>query len=267
MNKMGIKMIVCDLDGTLLDDDKNVSLFTQQTIKQFHDNGYLFTIASGRYKDLILMMLEKWGLKEITDYIAYGNGFGYYNLKTQEDKTFYRIDPSIVDKVTEEFKDYNVGLIYHRGNYVISNNNNPELIRLAERDNIGYVIKDNEYFKNLETSKYIIGGEISEIDKIEKIAKKYPNVKSFRGTPYQYEYVDIRDSKANSLIDLFDKINISKEEVIVFGDMINDVDMLELVPNSVAMINGDEFAKKAAHDITEFDNNNDGVAKYLLKKL
>ena len=48
MNHMDIKMIVTDLDGTLLKDDKSISTYTENVIKQLSNRGILFVVATAR---------------------------------------------------------------------------------------------------------------------------------------------------------------------------------------------------------------------------
>ena len=54
---------------------------------------------------------------------------------------------------------------------------------------------------------------------------------------------------------------------MAFGDEYNDVEMLEFAGCGVAMKNGSEQAKKVANDITEFTNDEDGLAIYLEQAL
>ena len=53
------------------------------------------------------------------------------------------------------------------------------------------------------------------------------------------------------------------EETIVFGDYLNDLDMLRLTPNSYAMANAPPEVKKACMNVTRFTNNEDGVVREL----
>lgn len=53
------------------------------------------------------------------------------------------------------------------------------------------------------------------------------------------------------------------ENVIAFGDTTNDNEMLEISGLGVCMFNGSEDTKKAADDITEKSNNEDGFAYYM----
>ena len=62
---------------------------------------------------------------------------------------------------------------------------------------------------------------------------------------------------------LKDKIGINNNDIIAFGDGLNDVVMIENVGFGVAMKNALDEVKNKANDITLDDNNNDGVVNYL----
>ncbi len=77
-------------------------------------------------------------------------------------------------------------------------------------------------------------------------------------------YVEIgatNETKASGLIELSKILNIPIEEILVFGDGDNDLEMLSKFPNSVCMCNGTENAKILSKYITKRDNNNSGVAE------
>ena len=68
---------------------------------------------------------------------------------------------------------------------------------------------------------------------------------------------------ADRLCILKDKIGINNNDIIAFGDGLNDVVMIENVGFGVAMKNALDEVKNKANDITLDDNNNDGVVNYL----
>lgn len=59
--------------------------------------------------------------------------------------------------------------------------------------------------------------------------------------------------------------NIPMERTISFGDGENDIEMLAEAKHGVAMLNASDFVKSFADEITEYDNNEGGVGKYLQK--
>ena len=62
-----------------------------------------------------------------------------------------------------------------------------------------------------------------------------------------------------------DYLNLDNEEIVCFGDSNNDISMFEVCKNSVAMQNADNNLKEKACMITEYSNNEDGLARYLAK--
>lgn len=75
--------------------------------------------------------------------------------------------------------------------------------------------------------------------------------------------INKNDNKFNGLCILKDKIGINNNDIIAFGDGLNDVVMIENVGFGVAMKNALDEVKNKANDITLDDNNNDGVVNYL----
>lgn len=74
-------------------------------------------------------------------------------------------------------------------------------------------------------------------------------------------------SKSNGIKQLMELLNISNDEAMSFGDGLNDIDMLEKCGFGVALKNGLPEVKRVADAVTSYDNNNDGVIKYLMENL
>ena len=90
--------------------------------------------------------------------------------------------------------------------------------------------------------------------------------------PSGVNWLDIYSSNANkgTAIDIIQKkFNISKKETMVFGDYLNDLEMMENAYYSYAMKNGHEKIKEVSNFETDFTNNENGVIetikKYVLK--
>ena len=74
-------------------------------------------------------------------------------------------------------------------------------------------------------------------------------------------------SKYNSIKLLSEYLNISNDDVIAFGDGLNDIEMIKNCGCGVALNNALDEVKKESDDITEYDNDNDGVVNYLMNKI
>jgi hypothetical protein len=86
--------------------------------------------------------------------------------------------------------------------------------------------------------------------------------------PLEYYYTEISEKdvdKWNALEFLIQKLNITKNEVITIGDNVNDKKMIEAAGLGIAMKGSTPKITETANYITEYDNNNEGVARALEK--
>ena len=83
--------------------------------------------------------------------------------------------------------------------------------------------------------------------------------------PFFLEFMARDVSKGNAITALCKKLDISLEEVIAFGDSLNDQSMLEVVGHAVAMGNASDELKNIADEVT-LDNNSNGIP-YVLKEI
>jgi HAD superfamily hydrolase (TIGR01484 family) len=101
-------------------------------------------------------------------------------------------------------------------------------------------------------------------------AKKYlPPIEGIALSSSFIDNVEVTDKAAQKgliLDQVIQDVGISREEVAVFGDGLNDLTMFQLFPESYAMNNGDEEIKKLAKYIAP-DCNDEGVAQMVEKIL
>ena len=74
-------------------------------------------------------------------------------------------------------------------------------------------------------------------------------------------------TKANAIAQLLARDQIAPDEIATFGDNENDLGMLAMTPFSYAMANAAPLIKMQAANVTEFDNNHDGVLNEIIKLL
>jgi hypothetical protein len=93
------------------------------------------------------------------------------------------------------------------------------------------------------------------------------NLHKIRGSPFPFfvEYLMPNNTKGTAVEALCQHLGISLSEVVAFGDGENDAEMLEAVGKGVAMKNARPKAKACANEVTEFTNDEDGVATHLEK--
>lgn len=258
------KMIVTDLDGTLLNNNKNVSDNNKKYLKELKDKGYIICVDTGR-----TLGRAKYALGGF-DYINYiiGNN-GTYIYDVSNDKSLYKSTIKVED-IKELFIKYlNEYEIFEINSYesILSyrsrtRNIEPYVEKIDNKDK--FFNKINEVY-NVTISFY--KEEMVEIF-LEDLNNNYKDISSFImqdsfSNKKWITLINKNDNKFNGLCILEDKIGINNNDIIAFGDGLNDVVLIKSVGFGVAMKNALNEVKNIADDITLDDNNNDGVVNYL----
>ncbi|MEG2410469.1 MAG: HAD-IIB family hydrolase, partial [Erysipelotrichaceae bacterium] len=119
---MSVKMIVCDLDGTLLNSNHSIGDYTLKMLKEASAQGVKIVLATGRDKGSLAFVYEPLGLENGNHYVAGINGEVIYSFEKKE----YFVDEVLHDqdahKCMKIAKDYNMECIcccgYDHYNYI-----------------------------------------------------------------------------------------------------------------------------------------------------
>lgn len=252
-----IKLIATDMDGTLLNSKKEMHPDTLHIINKLIDKGYYFVIASGRqYFNLYNRFLN--------DRIIYVSENGGFVVYKGEMIYFKKMDKPILQKVYD----------------VIKKIDNTYMIVSGSQSSYCFPVEENimEKFK-LYYSKIQIIHSLEEIDdEICKIAilnmdgtekNVYPFVKQFdkdfNVTVSSFEWLDIMDkhlNKGEALDFLKNQFGITSDEVMIFGDYLNDLEMYGQATHTYAMQNAHPEILKLAKHIAK-SNDDFGVIEVL----
>lgn len=252
---MDIKMIVTDLDGTLLRDDKTVSERTWETLKKCREKGIKVVYATGRG-----ISSKKLAPSEFFDGCIRMNGASAY-LSECETKVYSRLLPiNLVRDILllADSKGVSIAAEVEGMNY--SNFNVTDQWSWIH----SYEIAD---FNTLDI----------EIEKIFAIADTSETVELFKSnTPNNTHLHFSRDGfamimhneayKSKAVDALAELWGIKSSEIAVFGDDSNDIDLMKYAGYSVAMSNAIDEIKEIAIYKTD-TNENDGVAKWIEKNV
>ena len=138
-----------------------------------------------------------------------------------------------------------------------------------EMDNTGASVElgnfDELLRENLLPNKIFIRCESPICEEMEReLGKKFPSLNVVRSAPYLLEIIDKSVSKATGIEVLLKHYGYSLDEAVAFGDNYNDIEMLKLIPQSVAMENSPDAIKKLAFAVTD-SNEVGGIYTYLVK--
>ena len=255
-----IKLILTDLDETLLHSDKTISQYSANVLSKCQKKGILVGFCTSRGKKNI----ENY-VNDINPDVVICNGGACVYYKNE-----------LLHSVTFSFEETKNML---QAAYKVCGDNCE--ITLDTLDSIYWNKKEDKstqysfdalYDNFKDFSKFTecamkICVQTDNAKEAEQIAKSVESCDylPFSDIPW-YKFSPAIATKEHSIKILCEKLNISTEEIIAFGDDFNDIGMLKLCGIGVAMQNAIEPVKQIANYITT-TNNEDGVAKYIEEKL
>ncbi|GKU82878.1 Cof-type HAD-IIB family hydrolase [Niallia sp. NCCP-28] len=260
---MSYKMIVLDMDDTLLRDDHTISNATKQALLEAQELGVKVVLASGRPTYAMVEIAEELKLNDYGSFILSFNGAKITNCQTKEELFSSTLPIETVQKLYDISKRENVWIHTYVDNTIVTEENNP--FTEIEAQITGLPIDTVADFKEAISKpvvKVLMVQEESHLKKTEALlqVELQNQLSVMRSKPYFLEFTERGVTKGTSLAFLIEKLGIKREEVIAMGDSYNDLAMIEFAGLGVAMGNAPDDIKKIA-DYTTDTNNNDGVAK------
>lgn len=260
------KVIISDIDGTLLSKDSIVLESTLEAIKLCKEQGMLFGLATGRDIGSVKDLISKWGVKEYVDFIVGSGGSETYDVHTNEYHMYFPLEGKLILEVIEHFKDLDVNFtVPHEGRLFVPKDD-IHIKNLSAVDEIPYDVVNFEEFCQEPRLKVMIVCDPSTMPLVVERSKSFSSTKyashSLITASILYEYMDPRVHKAFGLEKVLAPYNITLEDMLAFGDADNDTKMLELVGIGVCMGNGSEASKASANYITD-TNQDHGIANFI----
>lgn len=261
------RAIALDLDGTLTNHDKVVTPRTRQALLLAESKGAIIILASGRPTYGIVPVAECLELEKRGGYILSYNGGNIVNAKTGE-KLFSQFLPDAVIPILYKYaKEKNHALLGYVGNEIITEMPDDPYVKEESRINKMNIRKVDNLIETLEPhpTKLLMTGDPTDMLKAEEELVEILGEKMdiFRSAPFFLELVPKGIDKAQSLLRLLSKINLTPADLMAFGDGYNDLSMLKLAGVGVAMANAAPEVRADADYVT-LSNEEDGVAAALL---
>lgn len=278
-----IKLIVSDMDGTLFNSNQEISPYNLAAIRQAEKNGVHFMIATGRSMDTIGPTLEKYDLKcglilmngaevrdenlNIISTVNIGKEIIPSIAKVLDRQGYipeYMTNAGAFICGTEEMMEKNMGwrMLCLDRNHLLSME---EAIELGKNSVFQKTLQRSDSIetflqKSLEIRKIIVFNPDIErnVKNRTELQELFSELTVLSSYPENIEINSRYAQKGYGLLKAIETMGVSKDEVAVFGDGLNDISMFELFPNSYAPVNAEFEVKQKAKEIIP-SNNNDGV--------
>ncbi len=256
-----------DMDGTLLNDDKEISPITRALLFKAIENGNLFVINTGRPLESALKLVERLNLQDITDYIAAFNGGAVYNYKSQ----VFTYKCTLKQNITETVKDIAIKHNCHFHSYsdyeILSERETEELEFYKNYVNLpARIVPD--LIKEEPTPYKLLIMNFKDREALLKVREEVENTLGdsvfciFSNKKF-LEVIPRESGKGNALLHICERENIKVQNSYAFADEENDISLFEKAGKSVCLLNGNPKLKAIADYTTFRDNNNDGLADFL----
>lgn len=256
---MNYKIVVLDIDGTILPHGKTVSSTTKEAIQKLKDKGIKVVIATGRAPYFSESIVQETGVNSM----VFFNGA----YVTHEGKEVYQnsIDKNILEKVHFLSSDYQHPLTFLGDqSFKATDLNHPYVVEAFQHDSWKPDLAPPKFWMDQNIYQLFLHCEMEEEFFYQS---KIPEL-DFRRWSSGARTCDVNlscSNKAVGVTKLLEQVGIAPDEAVAFGDGLNDIEMISLVGMGVAMGSGREELKKIA-DMVTISAEEDGV-RYGLERL
>ena len=261
---MKYKLLVLDVDGTLLNDEREISKRTLAALLKVQQMGVRIVLASGR---------PTYGLMPLAKTLELGNYGGFvlsYNgcqiIKAQNGEILFerRINPEMLPYLEKKARKNGFAIFTYHDDTLITDSPDNEYIKNEALLNNLKIIREDEFSTAIDFAPckcMLVSDKEKALIGLEQHWEKRlaGTLDAFRSEPYFLELVPCGVNKANTLGALLEHLGVTREEVIAVGDGVYDVTMLQLAGMGVAMGHSQDSVKVCADYVTT-SNEEDGVA-------
>lgn len=255
---MNYRLLLFDLDGTLLTSDKTISQRTLEVLEKCREKGLLIGISTSRSEKNSLTFLPK--LRP--DIIISSGGALLKFHKRYIHKAEFSVEETknmiaLAREICGADCEITIDTLYqHYWNYKVD----PKKQDASWGESIYTDFTDFEY----PALKLCV--EIFDEEKAKQLAEALPGCDCMKFSDGDwYKFTKKTATKETAIINLCEKCGISIDSIIAFGDDLVDIGMLKLCGKGVAMGNALDAVKEVA-DVVIGGNDEDGIAEYLEKE-
>jgi Cof subfamily protein (haloacid dehalogenase superfamily) len=256
---MNYKVVILDIDGTIVPHGKYVSPVTKDAIQRLKDRNMEVVIATGRAPYFSTSVIEETGVNSM---VFFNGSYVFYDGKEIFQNA---IDKSILKRVHQLSGDFQHPLTFlSNSSFKATDLTHPFVVEAYSRDPWKPELAPPRYWMDQDIYQMFLHCNLEEEVHYKT---KIPEL-DFRRWSSGARTCDVNltnSNKAVGITKLLERLGIAPDEAVAFGDGLNDIEMLSLVGMGVAMGAASEELKQAANMVT-LSAEEDGVA-YGLEKL
>ena len=268
---MKYKLIILDVDGTLLNSNRELTKRTVQTLRRVQQMGIRVALASGRPTYGILPIAQAIDLGVYDGYIISYNGAQVMAARDGQIIFERRIDPQMVPYLEKKAHKMGLAMAYYDGNEVVATDIEDPHIKDEAIMNGMTLRQDDTLSLNMDdwpAEIMLVSDNEEALNSLERHMQRHLNgvMDTIHSNPYYLEIVGYQVGKSHAMSALVQKMGIGLDEVLAIGDGEADINMLQMAGTGVAMANATEGVRRCA-DFTTLSNDQDGAALAIEKAI
>lgn len=269
MGYSDIRLVALDLDGTLLNDDKQIHEHDIKIIQEIMSKGVMVTLASARPLCSMLPYAQQLGINFPLISLS-----GSYVSDMQETEILVErpMDLAVFKEMVMVFEEKDYYIKAYSKNRLFVQEDDEVTQRYSKVFKVPYTAVGKKQLRTLDMSllRLAIFDEPSRIEEARETLGNWSNYfKVIRDTDRGLEIVEHTVSKGTALKSLCQNFNIALEQVMAIGNEGSDLAMIQSAGLGIAMGNSCEELKEHAAYVTK-ENAQCGVGfaiqQYILNK-
>lgn len=262
---MNIQAIASDLDDTLLNEHGALSALTVEVLQTCIRRGIHVIPASGRTQVSLRPYAEAIGVD--CPYIACNGA----QIISQDDRVLMEetFSPELAKEICRYLQAEGFYVQVYQDDYFYYEAECENARKYKHSSGMaGKAVGDLQAFVDFPVPKVLSINDPAEVQRVlPLIQKRFEGVATFTlSKPFFIEAVAPNVTKGGALQKVTEGLGIAPENVMAFGDSLNDISLFTFAGHGVAMGNGREEAKKAARYLCP-PNTEDGVARFILDRV
>ena len=265
-----IKMVIADVDGTLVTQEKILTKRAAEAVQRLREAGIQFSVTSGRPPRGMAMLIDP--LKLTQPLAAFNGGVLIKpDLKTVVDQKF--LPAGVPEKVIEAIENHGLDVwVYTDTEWFVRDPNAAHVAR--EQWTVKFPPTVVKTFAGLFGRVAKIVGVSDDVERVAKCEKDVQqaggaHISAARSQPYYLDVTHPQANKGEVVLSISKLLNIPAAEIATLGDMPNDVLMFKKSGVSIAMGNASPEVQSSATYVTT-SNEEEGFAnaieKFVLNK-
>ncbi|MCF6136935.1 Cof-type HAD-IIB family hydrolase [Pseudalkalibacillus berkeleyi] len=255
---MNNKIVFFDIDGTLLDHDKKLPKGTVEAIKELDEKNIPMIIATGRAPFMFSGLRSELGIQSFVSFN------GQYVSCEGECVFENPLDETILKQLVTQSSEHDHPMVFlntkeGRTTHV----QHPHVQKSMDDLKLEHPKHDPDFYQGRSIFQALLYCDNNEKETFYRNA--YQDFNFIRWHQYSIDVLPRTGSKAVGIEKMIEHLGYRQEDVIAFGDGLNDLEMLEYAGTGVAMGNAKNAAKKSADFITKAVDE-DGI-RYGLKHI